>query len=250
MGKDVEPLLIEQVTDAQSRYPNLELLSYPSGECRVRGRIGFSIEHDSNMVEDTYNLDFKFPDDYPASPPFVFEREGKTAEDFGHFMAAGNLCLGAPVEVRRRFAEHKNLLRFIEEQVTPYLFAYSYKKQYGELPFGELAHGTDGLLQYYMEFFGTSGIEAMKLLKCLADDFAPPLMACPCGEGRKLQDCHGPRLLALRPHLPPRQFETELRAMIRLARAAGVRLPERKVMPKRLWRLQERQRRKKRKGKL
>ena len=54
-------------------------------------------------------------------------------------MEAGNFCLGAPIEVRRRFAGHKNLLRFIEDQVIPYLFSYSYKRDYGKLPFGELS---------------------------------------------------------------------------------------------------------------
>ena len=245
MGEDIGKVLSRQVAEAQGRHPNVGLFTYPSGEWRVAGRIGFSVEHDGKRIEDTYSLVFLFPPDYPASPPVVFERDGKIPESFGHFMAAGNFCLGAPVEVRRRFAEHRNLLRFIEDQVIPYLFTYSYKKRYGKLPFGELDHGSGGLLQYYMEYFETSGIEAMKLLKCLADGFAPPLMACPCGADSKLAECHGPRLVALEPHQSPRQFERELWGMIRLARAARVRLPEKKVMPKRLWRLQERQRRRK-----
>ena len=99
-----------------------------------------------------------------------------------------------------------------------------------------------------MKFFGTSLVEAMKLLKCLADDFAPPLMACPCGGGRKLRDCHGPKLTELRPHWSPKQFEIELRDMIKLVRAAGIRFPESKVIPKRM-KQRERQWRKKSKRK-
>ena len=164
-------------------------------------------------------------------------------------MTAGNFCLGAPVEVRRRFAAHKNLLRFIEDQVIPYLFTYSYKRDHGKLPFGDLWHGAEGLMQYYAEFFGTSPVEAMTLLKCLADDFAPPLMACPCGGGSKLRDCHGPKLTELRPYLSPKQFETELREMIKLVQAAGIRFPKSKVMPKRMWKQRERQWRKRSKRK-
>ena len=236
------------MTEVQARHPNLELLRDSSGSPWIRGGVGFSIEHNSLRVEDYYNLKFEIPDDYPASPPFVYETEGKIPKDFDHFMAAGNFCLGAPVEVRRKFAEHKNLLRFIDDQVIPYLFAHSYKRDYGEMPFGELWHGTDGLLQYYMKFFETSPVGAMKLLKCLADDFAPPLMACPCGGGRKLQDCHGPKLTELRPHLLPNQFETELVEMIKLARAAGIRFSESKVRPKRIYKKRDRQRRKRNKG--
>ncbi len=202
------------------------------------------MEHDSLRIEDYYNLEFKIPNDYPASPPFVYETESKIPKDFGHFMADGNFCLGAPVEVRRQFAEHKNLLRFINDQVIPYLFAYSYKRNYGKLPFGELLHGEAGLQQYYVEFFKVPLIEAMKLLKCLADNFSPPLMACPCGGGRKLRDCHGPKLTVLRPHLSSTQFEMELREMIKLAGTNGIRFPESSVMPKRMLKQQERQRRK------
>ncbi len=246
MGATIREILVRQVTEAQARHPNIRLLRYPAGEWRVEGSIGFSTGQGEDMIEDSYNLDIVFPADYPASPPVVYEQDGKVGDAFGHVNPEGDLCLGAPVEVRRRFAEHKDLLRFIDEQVIPYLFACSYKRRFGRVPFGELQHGTVGLLEYYMSFFDTPAIEAMRLLKCLADDFAPPLMKCPCGQGGKLQECHGPKLAAIQPHQSRRQFEDELRSMIRNFRAAGVRLPERKVMPKRLWRLQERARRKKR----
>jgi hypothetical protein len=155
-------------------------------------------------------------------------------------MDAGNFCLEAPVEVRRRFAKHRNLLRFIDEQVVPYLFSYSYKRDYGSLPYKDRPHGVPGLLDYYREFFGTSGIGAMRLLKCLADDFAPPLMACPCGAGKRLQDCHAGKLAELRPCLAAGRFEAELRQMIDKARREGIRLPERHVLPDRLWKQRER----------
>ena len=248
MDERVQQIVIDQITEVQTRHPNLELLCDASGALRIRGGVGFSIEHDSYMIEDCYNLEFEIPDNYPTSPPFVYETEGKIPKDFNHFMEAGNFCLGAPVEIQRQFAEHKNLLRFIEDQVIPYLFAYSYKRDYGKMPFGELWHGTDGLLQYYMKFFGTPLVQVMELLKCLADDFAPPLMACPCGGGRKLRDCHGPKLTELRSHLPPKRFETELLDMIKLARAAGIRFSESKVRPKRIYKKRDRQRRKRNKG--
>ena len=245
MKRDVEQLVIEQMTEVQAQHPNLELQRVPDGKLWVRGTVGFSIEHDSRTVEDRYQLKLSIPDDYPASPPFVFETEGKIPKEFEHFMDAGNFCLEAPVEVRRRFAQHRSLLRFIDEQVIPYLFAYSYKRDYGVLPFDDRLHGTPGLLQYYSEFFQTSGITAMKLLKVLADDWAPPLMSCPCNSGRKLRDCHGPKLDELRPLLPPKYFESDLRDMITAAQKAEIRLPQRDVMPKRMRRNRKKRRRKK-----
>lgn len=249
MDEGIKQRMIEQVTEAQSRYPNLELHRYPSGDYKVKGSVGFSIDHDSHVIEDAYNLEFRIPDDYPNSPPLVYEREGKIPKDFEHFMVAGNFCLGAPVEVRRRFAEYRNLLRFIDDIVIPYLFTYSYKRDHGKVPFGELCHGTFGLLQYYSEYFGTPAIETMKLLKCLADDSAPPLMSCPCGSRKQLRECHGLKLMELRPHLPPKRFETELREMIKCLRTEGIRFSESKVMPKRLLKQRQRQWRKKNKRK-
>ena len=239
----MKQLVIDQVIEAQARHPTLELLRDPAGALLIRGCVGFSIEHDSQKVEDCYHLELKIPDDYPASPPFVYETEGEISKDFGHFMVAGNFCLGAPVEVRRQFAAHKNLLRFIDDQVIPYLFSYSFKRDYGKLPFGDLLHGEAGLLQYYMEFFETPLIETMKLLKCLADDFAPPLMTCPCGGGLKLRNCHGPILTELRPHLLPKQFETELREMIKFVQTEKMQFPKSKVMPKRMLKQRNRRRR-------
>jgi len=230
----IEQIVIDQMNEVHARHSNLELLRCPSGALQIRGGVGFSIEHGSYTIEDCYQLKLDLPEDYPASPPFVFETEGKITQDFGHFMQAGNFCLGAPVEVRCQFARHRTLLRFIEDQIIPYLFSYSYKRDHGTLPFGERSHRTLGLIQYYNEFFETSLIPSMKLLKCLADDFGPPQMACPCGRGRKLRDCHGPKLTELRPHQLPKQFETELRKMIKHVRAKGIQFPKSKVMPERM----------------
>jgi len=240
MDEGLEHLVIKQMAEVQARHPNLELQRDPDGKLWVRGGVGFSIEHDTRTIEDRYQLALEIPANYPESPPFVFETEGKIPKDFGHFMQAGNFCLEAPVEVNRRFAQHQNLLHFIEGQVIPFLFMYSYKHDYGVLPFGDRHHGAAGLLQYYTEFFGTSGITAMKLLKCLADDSAPPLMTCPCGAGGKLKDCHGPKLDELRSHLPPRRFEAELREMIKIAKTLEIRLPKSQVTPKRMWKQEQR----------
>ncbi|MHB1155867.1 MAG: SEC-C domain-containing protein [Phycisphaerales bacterium] len=236
--------MIAQMEEVQAKHEALELVQEGDGAMRVRGPVGFSIDHDGHKVTDIYQIELHIPDDFPNSPPTVYETDGKVASAFGHFMKAGNFCLGAPVEVRRRFAQHRTLIGFIDDQIIPYLFSYSHKRDHGELPFGDLDHGSTGLLDYYMEFFGTSGTTTLKFLKCLADNFAPPLGPCPCGSRRRLKDCHGPKLNELRPHYRPELFEAELRDMIDAAEAANVVLPEREVLPMRMWRNREKRRRK------
>jgi len=241
-------LVTEQMVDVQAKHPALELSVSDAGKILVYGPVGFSIEHQGHTVEDSYRVEIHIPDDYPDSPPIVYETEGKIPAEFGHFMQAGNFCLGAPVEVRRVFARHKSLRAFIDEQVIPYLFFYSYKRDHKRPPFDDLLHGVDGLLQYYMGHFGTEIVPTLKLLKCLADDFAPPLSSCPCDSGRTLRDCHSPKLDELRPHYSPEEFEGELRWLIKRAKAQNFPLPERSVTPKRIWKQQQRRLRKQRRG--
>lgn len=229
-------LVIDQMNEVQVKHPALGLEQESDGQLRVRGPVGFTISHDGNTIKDTYQIELHIPDDYPDSPPFVYETDGKVPKEFGHFMEAGNFCLGAPVEIRRRFAEHRKLITFIDDQVIPYLFTNSYKRELGKLPFGDRKHGYFmGLLDYYIEYFGVGELASLKLLKCLADQFAPPLRLCPCGSGKKLKDCHGPKLDELRPHLTARQFERELRYMIKEGQMSGYEVPEHVVMPERLW---------------
>jgi len=235
MDQGVVNIVIDQMEEVQTEHPGLGLLRDTDGKLCVRGPVGFTMDYDGRPIEDTYEVEIIIPDDFPDSPPTAKETAGAIPDDFHQFKSSGTLCLGAPVEVRRRFAEHRTLISFINEQVIPYLYSYSCYRDHGVLPHGELDHGSSGLLDYYMEHFGANAITTLKLLKCLADDFAPPLGPCPCGNGRKLKDCHGPKLEELRPHYRPELFEFELRQMINAAHAADIDLPDHDVMPKRMW---------------
>ena len=241
--KEIVQLVIDQMSEVQTEHPDLELVLSYSGEMIVQGAIRFSINLEGRTVKDEYQIEMIVPIDYPDSPPAVRETGKAIPDDFHKFSKSGNLCLGAPIEVRRVFAQHKTLLGFINLQVIPFLFSYSHFRDYGELPHGDLAHGMPGLLDYYKNFFRVDAIKVMKLLKLLADDFTPPLMKCPCDSGKVLQDCHGYKLDELRPHYSPQAFAVELRDMIAGAQRLGIRLPERDVMPHRMWKRREKRRR-------
>lgn len=251
MHQGVIEVVIAQMDDVQSEHPGLELVRDAHGQFCVRGPVGFRMDYGGLVIEDSYEIDIVIPDNYPELPPTVNETDNAIPNDFHRFPSSGNLCLGAPVEIRRRFAEHKTLIAFINDQVIPYLFSFSCVRDHGRLPFGDLKHGSIGLLDYYIDFFGTDIVPTLKLLKCLADNFAPPLGPCPCASGQQLKDCHGPKLDVLRPHYQPELFEAELRCMIELARKEKFPLPEWDVMPMRMLkqkqsRLRKQQRAKKR----
>ena len=102
------------------------------------------------------------------------------------------LCLGSPLSLRLKLSKKPTLVGFSENCLVPYLFAVSYKlKNGGPLPFGELAHGEDGLIADYLQLFG---LKTKKQLNCtfrllgmkkrLANKFL-----CPCGCGIRLGRC-------------------------------------------------------------
>ena len=216
--------------ELQVRYPGLGLFLSASGGLEVKGNICFSGEYRCREITGTYGVTMRIPDDYPDSPPTVYEPVGDVDRGFRHFMDDGSLCLGAPIEVRRRFSSKRTLLAFIDDLVVPYFFNYLWMREYGELPYGELSHGPRGLLEYYNEYFSTGTAQTLELVSCLAVRSARRFKRCPCGAPKKLKDCHGPSLKELRPHSSSQFFRADLEAIMGVASEDGVRFPRHRLL--------------------
>jgi len=181
----------EQFAQVAARYHGLVLTRV--GEMHfLRGPLEFHAEYEGKEVRDTFEVEISILQDYPDSIPLTWETGGRIPPEY-HKLGGGALCFAAPFEVRRRFAARPTLHGYIQDLLVPYLFAFSYKERYGTMPFGELAHGGEGILQYYCELLGVSEIPALRLLASLAQGGKSP-KRCPCGSGRRLRDCHGPIL--------------------------------------------------------
>lgn len=231
-------LLTCQMKALQVRYPGLALVQRRPGYLAVRGEIWFVMEHKARAIEDRFNIELRIPEDYPKTPPNAYETGGRL-NGYHHLFTDGRLCLGAPVEVCKQFAMQSTLLSFVEELVVPFLFSFSYERQYGEMPFGELAHGGEGLLDYYVDFFRTSKEKTISLLIYLAVDDRNRHGSCPCGSGRRLERCHGPRLDTLGTYLTTHAINDELRELVSASRM--IRGHRRMVLPRRLRRRLEKQ---------
>ena len=206
VNSDTVQLLIEQVVEAQSDYPGLELLLTPQGEAVVRGAVHIDHTHADNRVRAQYKVEIDIPPRYPDVPPDVRETDGAIEGDF-HTSDTGHLCLGAPVEVRRSFAKDRTLKGFMDRLVTPFLFSHKYRQLYRVMPYGELAHGYNGILDYYNDEFSTADdLVSLRLLNVLTRKECPGCTPCPCQSGRILSECHGPTLTAIRPHQTPKEW--------------------------------------------
>ena len=214
-GVALHDLLVAQVCEAQDKYPALGLLVSDDGTYLVRGTVRFQVPYGGEETCGEYDIELEIPRDYPDTPPTAWETGGMIPETFHRFSDTGHLCLSAPVEVNRAFAHHRTLFGFVDQQVVPHLFSYSYFAKHGKMPFGELAHGANGLLDYYNAFFGqTDDLVSLAILELLARGECPELLDCPCGSLRSLGECHGPRMQELTRYYSPRDFYDELIAML------------------------------------
>jgi len=77
-------------------------------------------------------------------------------------------------------------LDLLKIRVIPYLYTYSYNCKYGSLPYGELAHGWEGILDYYKDLFKIDDNQIiLRLVKSLAQNQYMAHSRCPCGSRKR-----------------------------------------------------------------
>lgn len=133
----------------------------------------------------------------------VATRMGKSTDDLHIYSDNRGLCLSSTMELDRTFQEGFDLAVYIDEFLVPFLFEQTYYAQSktGEWPWGELAHGYRGLLQWlgrendysdhdveatYLELMAQGDApEARKALGVRSRGHTP----CLCGSEKKTRDC-------------------------------------------------------------
>lgn len=184
--------------ELSAKYTDLVLVP-PSDDSRiyvVRGMLRFTVayEGEPEKIECGYQIDLVLSPEYPERHPVVIEVGGRVDKDF-HTNSNGSLCLGAPLAVRKTFANRPTLIGFVEDCVVPFFYSYEFKKKYGKLPFGELSHGDLGIVENYRDIFDVKDdFGVLGLVKILADNCYRGHLTCPCGSGHKLRHCHGSQL--------------------------------------------------------
>jgi hypothetical protein len=170
------------------------------GELILAGVVDFRTEHPScGSIEDAFKIEIRVPADFPVSVPSVWETGGRIGQSF-HRLQDGSLCLGSPLRLQLTVSRHPTLLGFVDKCVLPYLVGYSIYKKTNRMPFGELAHGGNGLVDDYSAILGmptgkacAESLRLLSLRKRIANK-----KRCPCGKGR-LGRCHNRQLNRLRP---------------------------------------------------
>lgn len=182
-----------QFDELVAAYSGLKLARKKASTFIVWGELSFEGEYEGATLNDNYKIQIVIGKDYPNAPPILKEVGGRIPEYF-HAFVDGRKCLGAPEEIRRKFDREPTLLGFVDNLVVPYLYSYSYWAKNGEMPYGELAHGGEGILEHYAEYFQCGGnnrqIAALRFLYILGDERIRGHERCPCGSGRPVRTCH------------------------------------------------------------
>lgn len=180
----------QQVNELTEKYRGLHCVS--SGlNLSASGKLTFSAQYNGVSVEDEYMVEITIPQGYPGILPSAKETGGRIPKDF-HKHPDETLCLGSRIEMRIKFRERESLIGFVEDLLIPFLYGFSYREKYGEMPYGELPHGIEGVLKSYQTLFHVNDdLTAIAFLKILADQNYRGHMECPCGSGLKLRNCHG-----------------------------------------------------------
>lgn len=191
-----DELIQKEFQELRAKYEYLDLHNNGNGYS-ISGHLAFSSEYQGVRVQEAFLIFIKIPENYPEALPTVKEMGGRIPPDF-HHNTGGALCLATPTDQWVKFNKCKSFLGFVESLVVPYLFSFCFKMRTGKMPFGERSHWGLGILEFYCEYFELTDFEvARKLLKLLANGGYHRNKTCPCRSGRRLRNCHGPKLLEI-----------------------------------------------------
>lgn len=197
-------------------YPNLH--SFPDDQ-RVIIRGGFPVKVGATLL-DRFQLAVTVPRGYPQVLPVVRETGGRIpCESDRHIEADGKACLFLEEETETYFPAGSSLLDFLQGPVNAFFVGQLHFEQFGTWPFGQRSHGPAGVVEFYAEKLGTQDRRAIvAAVDYLRYREIKGHWPCPCGSGKRLRDCHMPKILALRRTIPPEVAE---RSYARLCKPLG-----------------------------
>lgn len=160
----------------------------------LEGNFSFKTKFkDYPLVDETYKIRIYISNKFPHAIPEVMELEDKIPKtDNYHINDDDTFCLGSPIKLLTLIDKKPTLNGFAEYCLVPFLYAISLKIKYGQdLIFGELAHGTDGIINEYMQIFDVDNKEAVKtIIRILSlKKRVSNKLFCPCQCGNRLGRC-------------------------------------------------------------
>lgn len=176
-----------------STYPNIRLIDVDADKIKLEGEYRLKAQLvGSQLIDRTFSLRLVCLSDYPSTLPTVYDLTDyfPRDQDF-HTYSDGSFCLGSDLKIKSILTSDSSLINFFEKVVVRFLYAVSHRIEFGNFPYGELAHGEKGLIDDYSELFRVDGkasvlqaLKALGLRKRVANK-----LPCPCGCNKRLGSC-------------------------------------------------------------
>lgn len=157
-------------------------------------------------VVDRYEIEVRFPDDFPDDVPVVYEVGGRIPRGSSHWHVEGDgkCCLFVEEEFWREHPDGYTLLEFLDGPVKTFFVNNTHQERTGEPCFETRRHHQQGLFDFYKELLQTNDSrEVFRYVDVLRRERLSASQRCPCGSGRKLKDCHQDWVEELRETIPP-----------------------------------------------
>ena len=186
--------LPSEIKELQSFHTGLSCVKEKDNNIYISGPLPFNAHCDGReSIASCFDVALCIGKSYPEVLPVTRETGRAIKESYRHVNDHGTLCLAVPVEERLIFGEEPTLMGYVNRLLIPYFYGYRYWEKHGKHPFGERAHGEDGVVQYYVEEFGLKDeskvLDFLMFLRAHGYEGRRP---CPCGSGNKIKKCrHG-----------------------------------------------------------
>jgi hypothetical protein len=183
----------------RATYPDLTVGS-KNRMVSIRG--AFPVVHEGDVL-DRYQVEIEWSAS-DREVPLLRETGGRIPWIADRHMSQGGIaCLFVPEEWLIRPREQRALLNYLNGPVRNYFMWQSLFERGAAPPWPDRSHGVEGLFQAYGDMVGLKNPAAIKLcLEYLAEERVKGHWRCPCGNGRRLRDCHIERMNALKSKVP------------------------------------------------
>ena len=184
-----------------SRYPRLHFEEV-GDIVTVRGV--FEVR-EGEIVYDEYEIELELPAESNRTIPVVRETGGRIPRhEVRHVNRNdGTLCVVLPEAYWNTYPNGLSLVEFLDGPLREYFAGQSLVELGEAWPAGEWAHGEIGVLEFYAELFGTNDWKSIiGLVQLLARREVKGHWDCPCASGKRLRQCHGPKVIYLRGRIP------------------------------------------------
>lgn len=143
---------------------------------------------------------------YPEELPVVWETGGRIPRTEKHHVNGdGTCCVFMPDSRWEAFPVDSRFRVFLGGPMRDYFVGQSLVLRGEEWPFGEWAHGSKGVWEYYEELLSTESRPAIRRhLLTLAYPNRRGRTECPCGSRRRLHKCCRDRVRDLRSKISPK----------------------------------------------